>query len=228
MIKALFNNNKNFALFYTKNPNKNFLSALNEIKFQSYSNKAHAQASPKQIRKFKLIDLINDPNPEKPKKQLKIDQVTKKELGFYDPPYLEREGPFPNYELLRLSIKGYDFAVLENYFEYMKVLFQKLNMVFEDYAMPARSKQIKTFQLFGSNIDKEYNLKVYERVIEVKNLKSTMAPLIFEVIQLNLPEGVEFKVGFHSFEENEFRYIPDLELQDKRKELEELNKEKKT
>ena len=232
MLKAIFNNSKSVSLFHLKKNNKNLTNAFNEINTQSYSNKA--QLSPnkqpseqKQLRKFKLTELLNDPNPERPKQPPKMDKITNKALHFYDPPYLEREAPFPNYEHLKLSIKGYDFVVLENYFEYMRVLCQKLNIEFVDYPVPARSIAIKTYQLFGSNIDKEYRLKIYERVLEVKNLKSTMGPMLFEIVQLNLPEGVEFKVSLFSFEEDEFRYIPDLELGDKRKELEELNKEKK-
>lgn len=216
MLKAFFKNTKSVSLFYIKNANKCF--AFNEIKLNSYSNQSQSS--------FKLTDLLSDPNPEKPKQPLKMDKITNKELNFNDPPYLEREAPFPSYEKLKLTIKGYDYSVLETYFDYMKVLCKKLNIEINDYPMPARSMTIKTYQLFGSNIDKEYSLKVYERVVEIQKLKSIMAPMLFEIIQLNLPEGVEFKASLFSKEEDEFRYIPELELYDKRKELEELNKEK--
>ena len=189
-----------------------------------YSN--DIRASSKKQREFKLVELLSDPYPEKAKPRPRMDNINKKELGFYDPPYLEREGPFPQYEKLKLSIKSYDYLVLENYFEYMKTLCKKLNVKCESYPMPSRTLRIKTYQTFGSNVDKEYSLSMYERVVDVSELKSTLAPVLFEVIQLNLPEGVQFKVGLPTLEEDDFRYVPDILLDDKRKELEELNKNK--
>ena len=189
-----------------------------------YSSKA-AETKPKKPA-YKLADLLTNPHPEKLKEVKAIDHVTNKELSFYDPPYLAREAPFPFYDTLRLSIKGYDFSVLDAYFEYMKRLCTQLRIETTGHAVPARTLSVKTLQLYGAGLDQEFNLKTYERVVVVNNLKSTLAPVLFEALQLNLPEGVSFKVGPLVEKEEEFRYIPDMDLKRLREELAELTKDR--
>lgn len=65
---------------------------------------------------------------------------------------------------------------------------------------------------------------MYHRVVRIKNLKSTTAPLLFEAIQLNLPEGVKLSVGEPTVEEENFRYVPDHELKGLKEQLEELTR----
>lgn len=60
--------------------------------------------------------------------------------------------------------------------------------------------------------------------MRVKDLRSTTAPLLFETIQLNLPEGVQLSVTVPTIEEDNFRYVPDLEMQELKKSLEEFEK----
>ena len=196
---------------------------LNSIRLKS---KDASTAETKPTKSYKLADLLIDPHPEKSAEVKIIDHVTNKELNFYDPPYLAREAPFPFYDAINLSLKGYEYSVLENYIDHVKKVCQDLDIEMKSHAAPARSLAIKTFQLFGSGIEREYSLKVYERVITVKNLKSTMSPLLFEIIQMNLPEGVQFKAAPPSEEEELFRYIPDLDLRQLKEEMNELNKNK--
>lgn len=174
-------------------------------------------------QKIKLTELLNQESQSK--KDIKMDYVNNAEIKFYDPPYLVREAPFPNYELLNISLKGYDFTVLNTYYKYIEKLCNLLKVeVIEAYAMPSRSYKIKTYQPFSTNLDKEYNLQMYHRIVRVKNLKSTLAPLLFETVQLNLPEGVQLDIHEPTFEEDEFRYVPDIELQEMRQKLSEMTK----
>lgn len=112
------------------------------------------------------------------------------QLKYYDPPYLNKKPPFPNYDLLNINLKGYDATSLDTYFKYVDKLCKSFKLdVVEAYCMPARSQKVKTYQPFSSNLDKEYKLQVYHRVVRIQHLKSTLAPFLFEAIQLNLPEG---------------------------------------
>lgn len=46
----------------------------------------------------------------------------------YEPPYLFETDLFPNYPLLAVSIRGYDYVVLEGYFRYIQKLAKSLDI----------------------------------------------------------------------------------------------------
>lgn len=177
--------------------------------------------------KIRLVDYLTRKDLEA-SKSVQMDYVSNTELKYYDPPYLAREAPFPNYNLLNINIKGYDYSVLDPYFKYIEKLCTLMNVeVVDAYKMPSRNLKIKTYQPFSSNLDKEYALNMYHRVVRIKNLKSTLAPILFETIQLNLPQGVQLGISVPTREEDEFRYVPDIELQELRKSLEDMSKRPK-
>ncbi|CAF0904457.1 unnamed protein product [Brachionus calyciflorus] len=205
----------------------NSLAAIQTCCLNTTSNLSSRTASSRTQTRTKLADFLK-PENNQAKKDVKMDYVNNAEIKFYDPPYLVREAPFPNYELLNISLKGYDCTVLDTYYKYIEKMCNLLKVeVVEAYAMPARSYKIKTYQPFSTNLDKEYSLQMYHRIVRVKNLKSTLAPLLFETVQLNLPEGVQLNVNVPSFDEDEFRYVPDLELQEMRQKLDEITKKPK-
>lgn len=153
------------------------------------------------------------------------EKVSYEGVKFYDPPYLNKEPPFPNYELLNINIKGYDYSVLDTYYKYIERLCLSLKVeVVEAYAMPCRTFKIKTYQPFSATMDKEFKLNNYHRIVRISNLKSTFAPILFETIQLNLPEGVQMNVSEPTEEEDEFRYVPDIELNELKQKLSESKK----
>lgn len=170
----------------------------------------------------KLINLLNK------QESSSTTTTTQSDLKYYDPPYLNKKPPFPNYDLLNINIKGYDATRLESYFKYIEKLCQSFKIeVVEAYCMPSRSYKIKTYQPFSSNLDKEFKLNQFHRIVRVKQLKSTLAPFLFETIQLNLPEGVQLSVSLPSKDEDEFRYVPDIELNELRERLDEMTKKPK-
>jgi len=151
-----------------------------------------------------------------------------KTVKFYDPPYIKKQTPFPNYEILNINIHGYDYPVLDAFFRYLERLCNSLKVeVVESYAMPCRNLKVKTYQPFSATLDKEFKLNNYHRVVKIQSLKSTLAPLLFEAIQLNLPEGVNLNVSMPTEEETEFRYVPDIELNELKQKLEEAKNTKK-
>jgi hypothetical protein len=46
----------------------------------------------------------------------------------YEPPYLFEKDVYPNYSQLSVSIRGYDYVVLEGYFRYIQKLAKSMNV----------------------------------------------------------------------------------------------------
>ena len=62
--------------------------------------------------------------------------------------------------------------------------------------------------------------------MQVENLPSTLAPILFETLQRHLPQGVWLTVKEPDDEEEEFRYVPDLMVQELEAQIEELDNAK--
>ena len=179
----------------------------------------------------KLLDLLTTKDDPVQRAVLKnqpapaFDHVTNQPLKFYDPPYLAREVPFPVYALLNINLTSYDYVRLDRYMDYVESLCGQMGVqVVEAYAMPARSYTIKTYKPLSSKQEREYALKRYHRIVRVSQVKSTRAPLLFEAVQLNLPEGVQMSVCVPTVDEDEFRYVPDIELNELKEELAALSR----
>lgn len=63
-------------------------------------------------------------------------------------------------------------------------------------------------------------------LIQFAKVKATLAPILFECIRLNVPEGVELKIDVPSPADEEFRYVPDVELKQLQSELNAMDEEK--
>ena len=144
----------------------------------------------------------------------------------YDPPYIVKERPFPNHDILNIHLISYDYIRVDFFYKNVCFLCKTLNIIIkESYAQPARSFSIKSIKPYSTTVDQEFKLEKYHRIIRVQNLKSTMVPILLESIQLNLPEGVQLYLAEPSVEEDEFRYIPDLDISELKKEMEEIGNE---
>jgi len=62
--------------------------------------------------------------------------------------------------------------------------------------------------------------------IQLAKVKATIAPILFEAIRLNIPEGVELKIDTPDTADDEFRYVPDVELKQLQSELRAMDNEK--
>lgn len=62
--------------------------------------------------------------------------------------------------------------------------------------------------------------------IQFAKVKATIAPILFECIRLNIPEGVELKIDVPNSADDEFRYVPDVELKQLQSELRAIDHEK--
>ncbi|CAF0753673.1 unnamed protein product [Adineta ricciae] len=145
----------------------------------------------------------------------------------YEPPYLFETDLYPNYSSLAVSIRGYDYVVLEGYFRYIQKLANTLDIkVPEAVAIPAKSSRVTILKPRSAQIDVEHHLNLYHRIVKFAKVKATIAPILFECIRLNIPEGVELKIDLPNPADDEFRYVPDVELKQLQSELRAIDHEK--
>ncbi|KAI0243006.1 hypothetical protein LSAT2_009212 [Lamellibrachia satsuma] len=151
---------------------------------------------------------------------------TSRTYSVYEPDDVNTEPEIPEYEELNIRLRGYDFSVLESFMKYVHNIADVLDISADAWPVPARTSMVKTFKPFSSKTENEYNLSLYERVVQVQDIPSTMAPLFLEVVQQNLPEGVSMTACEPELEEEKFRYVPDVILEELETQLEELDKAK--
>lgn len=139
----------------------------------------------------------------------------------FEPDYLDSAGPqIPTYPPLNIQIKGYNFDILESFQSYIHNLAENMGVDVEDaWATPARSYKLATYHEGGTRVKSEYQLHLYERNVQVVNLRSVDAPILVDIIRTALPEGVQLSLHQHTQAHYEERYIPDPFIESLRKEL---------
>lgn len=95
------------------------------------------------------------------------------------------------------------------------------------YASAAQTSKTVVYKPRTTAVESEYNLSLYERTVQLVELQTTKANLLLEIVRTNLPVGVELSVKHPDADDDRVRYLPDLQLREKRKELEELVKSAK-
>lgn len=70
-------------------------------------------------------------------------------------------------------------------------------------------------------VETSYKVNVYERNVQFEHLTSKSAALLLQAVQSAKPVGTWFSLHRHTPEHDEIRYIPDLQLANLEKELEE-------
>ena len=121
------------------------------------------------------------------------DPVTNRGI-IYQPPYLFETDLYPNYSLLAISIRGYDYVVLEGYFRYIQKLAKSLDLnLSEAYVIylppfishssslfsvpiPAKSSRVTILKPRSAQIDVEHHLNLYHRIVKVIKLIVSIIP----------------------------------------------------
>uniref|UniRef100_A0A182PQC8 Small ribosomal subunit protein uS10 domain-containing protein n=1 Tax=Anopheles epiroticus TaxID=199890 RepID=A0A182PQC8_9DIPT len=142
----------------------------------------------------------------------------------YEPDYLELLKPkYPLYDTLNVTIKGYDFPLLESYQKFIHNVADSMDLEIADaYAQPPQKLNVQKFKPNSSVIDSEYKLTVYERTVQVEKVQAPLYPLLLRTLQAALPEGVTLKVTEHTWEQEESRYVPDRDLKELKQQLDEM------
>lgn len=153
-------------------------------------------------------------------------RVHQRPYSLYDPPYLHIKPEFPSHETLNIRLRGYDFTVLESFAKYVHNMTKVFGLDSDAFPVPARTSKIQNFKPASSVVQHEYDLMVHERTVQVEDLESISAPIFFEVLQMNLPSGVQMTIKNVDPDEEEFRYVPDLMLRELQTQVADLEKAK--
>lgn len=90
------------------------------------------------------------------------------------------------------------------------------------YALPPQNMSVQRLKPNSTVVDSEYRLTVYERNLQLQDVKVPQYPMFLRVAQAALPEGVQLTVQEHSDECEERRYVPDKDLLELKAELEKM------
>jgi large subunit ribosomal protein L48 len=139
----------------------------------------------------------------------------------FEPDYLDSAVPqIPTYPEINIQMKGYDFDILESYQSFVHNLVENIGVNVSDaWVTPAKSYKLSTYLPGGTRIKTEYNLNIYERNVQVTNLRSIDAPVLIDSIRAGLPTGVQLSLHLHQQEDYEERFIPDPFINSIRTEL---------
>ncbi|XP_017893304.1 uncharacterized protein LOC108632930 [Ceratina calcarata] len=150
--------------------------------------------------------------------------TTVRSYGVYDPPYLKKkETTIKVYPLLNVQIRGYKYPLLENYQSFIYKIAKILNVTVEDsFAFPHREFKINRYKKGSSLTDAEYNLKIYERDVQISNVTSIKCPIFVRILEAALPEGVSLTIDKYDPLIQKKRIIPNKELVDLKAALSEL------
>lgn len=127
------------------------------------------------------------------------------------------------YPPLNIQIRGPSFDILENYQSFIHNTAENMGIdVSESWATPSKTFIAKTYNENSTDVRDSSKINVYERNVQVINMRSIDAPLLLDIIHRTIPEGVELKVHEHEAEHHEARFIPDPFIDGLKKELNEM------
>ncbi|XP_074072950.1 large ribosomal subunit protein mL48 [Macrotis lagotis] len=119
-----------------------------------------------------------------------------------------------SYGVLNVHLTAYDMTLVENYAKYVHKLCNNYAIkVEESYALPTKTMEVLQMQEQSSKMVLDSVLTTHERVVQISNLSSTFAAIFLEILQSNLPEGVNLSVREHTEEayKGRFKARPELE-----------------
>ncbi|XP_066507506.1 39S ribosomal protein L48, mitochondrial [Hoplias malabaricus] len=118
------------------------------------------------------------------------------------------------YGVLNVAVSGYDMTLVEHYYQYIHNLCNHLEIkVDESYALPTKSTEVMVMPEQGTKMYVDMVLKTHERVVQISQLKATLAPIFMEVLLKNQPEGVQLSVKEHTETDYQTRFKARPELQ---------------
>lgn len=92
--------------------------------------------------------------------------------------------------------------------------------------MPPQEFKIQKYKTGTTKIISEYNLKIYERNIQMSEVSSLKCSVLIRALEAALPQGVTLNVNVYDPALAEKLYIPDKELIDLQSTLDTLKTKK--
>jgi len=132
-------------------------------------------------------------------------------LKTFEPDYLDAAGPqIPLYPPLNIQVKGYNFDVLESLQSWIHRMAENMGITVSDaWATPAKSYTMTTYHPGGTLPRDTFDVNLFERNVQVVNMRSIDAPLLLDTVRRALPEGVTMTIHEHTVEMAEERWISD-------------------
>ncbi|XP_067680516.1 large ribosomal subunit protein mL48-like [Haliotis asinina] len=149
---------------------------------------------------------------------------TSKLLGVFEPDDLTPGPAIPEYEALNVRMRGYDFVLLESFAKYVHNQATRLGIDTETWASPSKATHIETYVPNSKVIQHTYDLRTYERTVQLQDVPSTMLPIFLDIVRCHLPMGVNITVKEPDVEEENERYVPDKRLKDLYAEVDAIQK----
>ncbi|XP_036601709.1 39S ribosomal protein L48, mitochondrial [Trichosurus vulpecula] len=146
-------------------------------------------------------------------KHLLLPAEPKKKIGKSEMKPISR-GTDYTYGVLNVHLTAYDMTLVENYAKYIHKFCNNYSIkVEESYALPTKTMEVLQMQEQSNKMFVDSVLTTHERVVQISNLSSTFAAIFLEVLQSNLPEGVNLSVREHTEEayKGRFKARPELE-----------------
>uniref|UniRef100_A0A7M4G2P2 Large ribosomal subunit protein mL48 n=2 Tax=Crocodylus porosus TaxID=8502 RepID=A0A7M4G2P2_CROPO len=125
--------------------------------------------------------------------------------------------PGTDYEYgdLNIEIIGYDMCLVEGYARFVHKLCQNLSVrVIGSYALPTKTTEVMVVQEVGNKMYMDAVLTTHQRVVQVRSLSATFAPILLEIMQSNQPEGVRLSVKEYTESDFKIRLKTRTELED--------------
>ncbi|OAF67793.1 hypothetical protein A3Q56_04487 [Intoshia linei] len=143
---------------------------------------------------------------------------TEENAEIYTPPYLKYKEKIPYYQVVTVSVASMDFAILENYFKFMKSLTNRMELDTKSYPLPGISEKVTNL----GNISESYELTTYKRNIKIFNILTYSITHLISLLTKFLPETVNMKVFYKDLDEAE-RYVPNVLVNDLQKKIDGIN-----
>lgn len=147
--------------------------------------------------------------------------ISAPKLKTFEPDYLDSAVPeIPTYPPINIQMKSYNFDVLESYQSFVHNTAENMGVdVHETWATPAKSYKVSTFIEGSTRVKSEVNLSMFERNVQIVNLRTIDAPILIDTIRAALPQSVHLTFHEHQVEYEEERWIADPFINSLREEL---------
>ncbi|PAA60005.1 hypothetical protein BOX15_Mlig020219g1, partial [Macrostomum lignano] len=156
--------------------------------------------------------------------RLLCDQPAPRLPRVYEPEYLDYKPDYPAANQFNLSFTCHEYPVLERFVKYAHSLLRNQFKLGPDNCRqvpyPQRKTIVDLYQPESTKVRDTFQLITYRRVLIVDNLPAVEMSLLINLLAHNLPEGVNLKIEQPSEEDDEFRFVPDLEVQELKKQVE--------
>lgn len=80
----------------------------------------------------------------------------------------------PLYDTLNIEINGHDYPVLESYQKFLHNILKNMDINVEEcWPLPAQHMQVSAYKANSEIINAQYNLKVYNRFVQITDVTVT-------------------------------------------------------